>query len=107
LSESDFFHAKDYSGSIAAILRLRLRISSRVLSNQGLFLGHGDGSVGPAFDGLPDGAQQHVIPEWFVKNSTAPVLMASTVIGTPPQPAMKIIGMSVRSTAMRFAGRDH
>src|SRR5271157_2178449 len=38
----------------------------------------------------------------FVKNSTAPAFMAWTVIGTLPLPEIKMIGMSVRSTATRF-----
>src|SRR5712664_1927970 len=41
-------------------------------------------------------------PNGFVKNSTAPAFMAWTVIGTSPLPVMKMIGMSVRSTATRF-----
>ena len=35
----------------------------------------------------------------FVKNSTAPAFMAWTVMGTSPWPVMKMIGMSVRSSA--------
>src|SRR5258706_545791 len=38
----------------------------------------------------------------LVKNSTAPAFMARTVIGTSPWPVMKMIGMSVRSAAIRF-----
>ena len=38
----------------------------------------------------------------FVKNSTAPAFIAWTVIGTSPWPVMKMIGMSIRSAAMRF-----
>src|SRR5580704_8611515 len=38
----------------------------------------------------------------FVKNSTAPAFMAWTVMGTSPYPVIKMIGMSVRSTATRF-----
>src|SRR5580765_7905823 len=38
----------------------------------------------------------------FVRNSTAPAFMALTVIGTLPQPEMKMMGMSVRSEATRF-----
>src|SRR5258706_1200529 len=38
----------------------------------------------------------------LVKNSTAPAFMARTVIGTSPWPVMKMIGISVRSAAIRF-----
>src|SRR5258706_13750193 len=38
----------------------------------------------------------------LVRNSTAPAFMARTVIGTSPWPVMKMIGMSVRSAAIRF-----
>src|SRR5580692_7443782 len=38
----------------------------------------------------------------FVRNSTAPAFIAWTVFGTSPQPVMKMIGMSGRSTATCF-----
>src|SRR6266702_187009 len=41
-------------------------------------------------------------PNGLVRNSTAPAFMACTVIGTSPWPVMKMIGMSIRSTATRF-----
>src|SRR4051794_36673335 len=41
-------------------------------------------------------------PKGFVRNSTAPAFIALTVMGTSPRPVMKMIGMSVRSTATIF-----
>src|SRR6266478_5958800 len=41
-------------------------------------------------------------PNGFVRNSTAPAFMAWTDIGMSPCPVMKMIGMSIRSLAMRF-----
>src|SRR6202047_3521621 len=38
----------------------------------------------------------------FVKNSLAPAFTAFTAIGTLPWPVMKMIGMSIRSTATRL-----
>src|SRR5580704_4971616 len=43
-----------------------------------------------------------VSPNGLVRNSTAPAFIACTVIGTSPWPLMKMIGMSLRSTATRF-----
>src|SRR5436309_4631720 len=40
-------------------------------------------------------------PNGLVRNSTAPAFMAWTDIGTAPWPVMKMMGMSVRSAAMR------
>ena len=38
----------------------------------------------------------------LVRNSRAPAFIARTVIGTSPWPVMKMIGMTIRSPAMRF-----
>ena len=55
-----------------------------------------------AFERLLNGVEQILSRKGLVRNSTAPAFMARTLIGMSPWPVMKMMGISMPASTIRF-----